>query len=105
MALLGAAVIGQWSLRLLRSTARALVDATEDPALTQRIRDLIEADGDAKLADLHVWQVGAQAYSAALAVVADAPLPAAAYRQRLAALGLLKHVTIEVHRCGGEASH
>ena len=99
VALLGAAVIAQWSWGMLRSTATALVDATEDPALTQRIRDLIEADGDAKLADLHVWQVGAQAWSAALAVVADVPLPAAVYRERLTAVAQLKHVTVEVHVC------
>ena len=103
VALLGAAVIGQWSWRMLGRTASALVDATEDPAITQRIRDLIEGDGDAKLADLHVWQVGAQAWSAALAVVADAPLPAADYRQRLAAVEQLKHVTVEVHACAGPA--
>ncbi len=103
VALLGAAVIGQWAWRMLGSTATALVDATEDPAITQRIRDLIESDGDAKLADLHVWQVGAQAWSAALAVVADAPLPAADYRLRLAAVQQLKHVTVEVHACSGAA--
>ena len=99
VALLGAAVIGQWAFGVLRGTARALVDATEDPALTQRVRDLIEADGDAKVADLHVWQVGAQAWCAALAVVADAPLAAAAYRQRLADVPQLRHVTVEVHHC------
>lgn len=101
VALLGAAVIAQWAWRMLGSTARALVDATEDPALAQQIRTLIEADGDAKLADLHVWQVGGRAWCAALAVVADAPLPAAAYRQRLAHLEPLRHVTVEVHRCPG----
>lgn len=99
VALLGAAVIGQWSFGVLRSTARALVDATEDPALAQRVRELIEADGDARVADLHVWQVGARAWCAALAVVADAPQPAAAYRARLAAVEPLRHVTVEVHRC------
>ena len=101
VALLGAAVIGQWSFGVLAGTARALVDATEDPALTQRVRDLIEADGDAKVADLHVWQVGAQAWCAALAVVADAPQSAAAYRARLSVVAQLKHVTVEVHCCPG----
>jgi cation diffusion facilitator family transporter len=104
VALLGAAVIGQWSFGVLRGTATALVDATEDPALTQRVRDLIEADGDAKVADLHIWQVGAQAWCAALAVVADAPLSADVYRRRLDAVGQLKHVTVEVHRCPGPAT-
>jgi cation diffusion facilitator family transporter len=104
VALLGAAVIGQWSFGVLRNTATALVDATEDPALTQRIRDLIEADGDAKVADLHVWQVGAKAFSAAVSVVADAPLAAADYRQRLSVIEALGHVTVEVHRCGGHGA-
>ena len=99
VALLGAAVIAQWSFGMLRSTAKALVDATEDPALTQRIRDLVEGDGDAKVADLHVWQVGAQAWCAALSVVADKPLSAVAYRERLAAVAQIKHVTVEVHGC------
>jgi cation diffusion facilitator family transporter len=101
VALLGAVVIAKWAWGMLGSTARALVDATEDPALAQQIRGLIEADGDAKLTDLHVWQVGGQAWCAALSVVADAPLPAATYRQRLAGVQPLRHITVEVHRCVG----
>jgi cation diffusion facilitator family transporter len=101
VALVGAAVIAQWALGVLRHSAKALVDATADPAIRERIRDLVEADGDAKVADLHVWQVGAQAWSAAVAVVADRPLAAADYRARLAAIEPLRHVTVEVHRCTG----
>lgn len=101
VALLGAMVIARWAWGMLGSTARALVDATEDPALARQIRQLIEADGDAKLTDLHVWQVGGQAWCAALSVVADAPLSAAAYRQRLAGVQPLRHITVEVHRCVG----
>ena len=100
VALLGALVIGHWVLGVLRGTARALVDATQDPALSADVRRLIESDGDAKVSDLHVWQVGASAWCAAVSVVADTPLPAADYRQRLAGLELLRHVTVEVHRCG-----
>ncbi|HLL10960.1 MAG TPA: cation diffusion facilitator family transporter [Rubrivivax sp.] len=99
VALLGSAVIARWAWGVLASSGRALVDATEDPALAASIRSVIEADGDAEVADLHVWQVGAQAWCAALSVVADAPLPAASYRERLAQLEPLRHVTVEVHRC------
>lgn len=99
VALLGAAVIGQWAFGVLKSSARALVDATSAPSLRERVRDLLESDHDAKVADLHVWQVGAQAWSAAVSVVADHPRPAAEYRQRLAAIEPLRHVTVEVHRC------
>jgi cation diffusion facilitator family transporter len=101
VALVGAAVIGQWSIGVLKGTARALVDATADPRLAARIRTLIESDGDATIADLHVWQVGGRAWCAALAVVADEPQPAAAYRERLAGIPVLRHVTVEVHRCPG----
>jgi len=100
-ALLGAVVIGRWAVGVLRGSARALVDATADAALGTRIRELIEADGDAKLSDLHVWQVGTSAWCAVVGIVADRPLPPLAYRERLAALPALRHITIEVHRCPG----
>ncbi len=103
VALVGAAVIGRWSWGLLRSTAGALVDATAGAPLRQAVRAAIESDGDAKLSDLHVWQVGPQAWSAVLSVVADHPASPAAYRERLTALAGLRHVTVEVHRCSGGA--
>jgi len=101
VALLGAGVIAQWSWGLLKSTARALVDATADAPLRQAVTAAIESDGDARLADLHVWQVGPQAWSAVLSVVADAPESAEAYRARLKPIHALRHVTVEVHRCPG----
>jgi cation diffusion facilitator family transporter len=101
VALFGAVVIARWSFGVLGGSARALVDATQDPALFERIRSAIESDGDARVADLHVWQVGGAAWCGALAVVADSPLPAAAYRARLAGITSLRHVTVEVHRCPG----
>jgi cation diffusion facilitator family transporter len=99
VALLGAAVIGKWATGVLRESARALVDASAPPRLGAQVRALIEGDGDAKLADLHVWQVGHGCYAAALSIVADIPLPAEAYGARLKAVRALRHATIEVHRC------
>lgn len=104
MALVGALVIGQWAVGSLRGSARALVDATEDPQLARRIREQVESDGDARVSDLHAWQVGTRAWCAVVSVVADQPLPALAYRARLGAIEELRHVTIEVHRCPGPTS-
>jgi Co/Zn/Cd efflux system component len=84
---------------VLSGSARALLDATEDPALTTRIRELIESDGDAKIADLHVWQIGANAWSVVVCIVADHPLPAETYRERLSGVPQLRHLTLEVNRC------
>jgi cation diffusion facilitator family transporter len=100
-ALVAAVVIGQWALGTLKHTAAALVDATTPPGLQQRIVQALESDRDAKVADLHVWQVGPLAWSAVVSVVADAPLAPLAYRERLAAISELRHVTVEVHRCAG----
>jgi cation diffusion facilitator family transporter len=104
VALVGAVVIGRWALGVLRNSAKALVDASAPPSLAAQVRALIEGDGDAKLADLHVWQVGPDAYAAALSVVADQPQPAQHYSARLKAVRRLRHATIEVHRCMAAAS-
>ena len=104
VALVGALVIGRWAYGVLRHSARALVDASAPPHLAGRVRALVEADGDAHVADLHLWQVGPQAYAAALCIVADRPLPCADYAERLKALPTLRHATIEVHRCPGAAA-
>jgi cation diffusion facilitator family transporter len=103
VAIVGGVVIARWAVRLLAHSAAALVDATADPGLCAQIRQLIETDGDTKVADLHVWQVGARAWCAAVSVVADEPQRAIDYRQRLHGLAPLRHVTIEVHRCQGDA--
>lgn len=103
VAIVGALVIGRWAVGVLRHSSRALVDASAPPKLTAQIRALIEDDGDAKLADLHVWQVGPQAYAAALSVVADRPLASGVYGERLKAVTTLQHATIEVHRCARAA--
>lgn len=105
VALVGALVIGRWALSVLGGSARALVDASTPPRLAAQVRALIEGDGDAKLADLHLWQVGPDAYAAVLSVVADRPLPCRDYAARLRHLPALKHATIEVHRCTGAAAN
>jgi len=101
VALGGSALIAHWALRVLRDSARSLVDAANDTQLRDHVRQALETDGDARVADLHVWQVGPQAWSAVVSVVADRPLPSASYRQRLHAMAELQHVTIEVHQCPG----
>ena len=102
VALLGAVVIGRWAVSVLRESARALVDASAPPKLAAQVRALIEGDGDAKLADLHVWQVGPGSYAAALSIVADRPQAPDQYGARLKAVKALRHATIEVHRCTGD---
>ena len=103
VALAGGALIAHWALTVLRDAARCLVDASPDLDLRNAVRGAIETDDDARVADLHVWQIGPSAWSAVLSIVADRPLAPETYRARLHALAGLQHVTIEVHQCRGEA--
>ncbi|WP_280153200.1 CDF family Co(II)/Ni(II) efflux transporter DmeF [Piscinibacter sp. XHJ-5] len=98
----GAIVIGVWSVGLLRESAAVLLDREMDHPLAQEIRDDIESDGDAKVADLHVWRVGRTQFAAIACVVADAPQPPSVYRARLARHEELVHLSLEVNRCPGE---
>lgn len=90
--LVGSAVILAWAWRLLSDTAAVLLDSA-DPALAARVRAAVEAPGDARISDLHLWQVGPGAHAA---IVSVCGIDAAAVRRRLSGFGTLAHLTVEV---------
>ncbi|MEI6971388.1 MAG: cation transporter, partial [bacterium] len=57
------------------------------------------SDGDSRITDLHVWQVGAGQFAAIVSIVAHDPKTTAAYRDMCCIHEELVHVTIEVQRC------
>jgi len=57
MGIVGAAVITVCAWGLLKQTRRVLLDREMDAPVVQ-VRDVIEGDGEAVVADLHVWRVG-----------------------------------------------
>ena len=95
----GAVVIAVWAWGLMRQSAAVLLDREMDHPLTDAVRAALESDGDAKVADLHLWRVGRDSFAAIVCVVADAPLTPSVYRDRLKAHEELVHVSIEVNRC------
>jgi cation diffusion facilitator family transporter len=99
MGIVGAGVIVWWSKGLVGDSARVLLDREMDAPLVREIRSAIEVDGDAEIADLHVWRVGRACHAAVLTVVAHAPLTPAAYRARLSGIATLMHVSVEVNQC------
>jgi cation diffusion facilitator family transporter len=98
MGVVGAIVIARWSVGLLRDTAAVLVDAAPHRQLAHEIRQRIETGGD-RIADLHLWRVGPGRQAAIVSLVTHRPQDAAVYKQRLADLPVLAHVTVEVSRC------
>ena len=99
---LGAVVIGVWAVGLMRESSAVLLDREMDHPLAHEIRQDLESDGDAKVADLHVWRVGRTQYAAIACVVADSPFAPSVYRARLARHEELVHLSLEVNRCPGE---
>jgi cation diffusion facilitator family transporter len=99
MGLVGALVIGWWCRGLIADSSRVLLDREMDSPVVRRIREAIESDGDAQIADLHVWRVGRESHAAVITLVAEEPRAPADYRNRLAAISSLVHVSVEVNRC------
>lgn len=88
---LGAIVIARWAWGLMGDTASVLLDRAE-PHLAADLRERVEAAGDARVVDLHVWRVGPQAHAAIVEVAGDAS--AATIRARLASLEAVAHLTV-----------
>lgn len=98
MGLLGALVVGSWSLGLLRATGRVLLDAEMDAPMVGEIRRTLRDSGlAARLQDLHVWRVGTNRYACLVCVATPTRATPADFRQLLAAHEQLVHVTVEVN--------
>lgn len=100
MGVVGSVVIAVWAAGLIRDTSGILLDQTpKDTDLPDVIPAAIEADGDARIADLHVWQVSSGKFAAIVSIVAHEPQSAEYYRGLLSEHEELVHATIEVHTC------
>jgi cation diffusion facilitator family transporter len=102
MALIGVCVILSWSYGLIRTAGAVLLDLIPNRKLAATIRKRIETNGD-RVSDLHLWRLGPGHFGVIVAVVSDHPEEPASYKARLAEIGSLSHVTIEVHRCPDHA--
>jgi cation diffusion facilitator family transporter len=92
---IGALVIANWSVGLLRDTGGILLDRTPDPRMAEKVRMVIESEGD-RVTDLHLWRLGPGHLGAIVSVATTGAREAAHYRQRLAKFADLSHVTVEV---------
>lgn len=100
--ILGAALIGWWAWGMLVDCGRMLLDYGAHGGIAETIAAQIEAEGDNRIADLHVWQVGPRHLGVILSVVTHAPRPPQHYKDLLAGLPQLAHVTVEVHPCADD---
>ena len=94
-AIVGSVVIASWAYTLVRDTGGVLLDMQPDSVLTGRVRNLIEGQGD-RVSDLHVWRLGPGHLGAIVSVMTDRGRGPDFYRDLLAPLGNLSHVTVEI---------
>jgi len=103
MGIAGAALIANWARNLLKDTGKILLDREMDHPVVEEIRAAVETGpggGDSRIADLHVWRVGRQAFSCALSVVTHDPgVTPERVREWLSVHEEIVHSTIEVHVC------
>lgn len=103
MGIVGAVIITKWAYGLLLDTGRILLDRDVDPRLVSEIVQRIETECDNRVADIHVWRVGAGSLSVILSIVTHHPQPPEHYKQLISDFDDVAHVTVEVNRCDGES--
>jgi cation diffusion facilitator family transporter len=99
MGIVGAAVITKWSYGLLKDTSSILLDQSISGQQKTKIQDAIEADSDNRVADIHIWKVGAAHYAAIISLVSHYSKSPDHYKNLLGGFTELSHVTVEVNQC------
>ena len=95
--LVGAIVIAAWSYSLIRDTGAILLDMNPDRSMAERMRAIIETDGD-RLTDLHLWRLGPGHLGAIVSVATQRPRGPEYYRSLLSRFRALSHVTVQVQQ-------
>ncbi|MCK6529272.1 CDF family Co(II)/Ni(II) efflux transporter DmeF [Myxococcota bacterium] len=97
--IVGGALILRWAYGLARGAARQLLDVVPEPGIEEEIRSRLEAMDDARVADLHLWELGPGRRGVIVTLVTGHPRPAAEYRAAVLEVAAVHHLTVEVHRC------
>jgi cation diffusion facilitator family transporter len=99
--LLGSVLVLFWAVRLVRTSARTLLDFTPASGVEASVRELIARNYDAVVVDVHVWEFAPRQLACQLTLAAHEPLEPEHVRKTLAQLALT-HVTVEVNPCREE---
>jgi cation diffusion facilitator family transporter len=99
MGIVGAVLVSRWSLGLLHTTSGVLLDREGPESVRKRIRESIQEDKDSQVADLHLWSIGPNMYTAIITIVGHEPATPDEYKARIPKNLGLAHISIEVHKC------
>jgi cation diffusion facilitator family transporter len=96
MACISSVVILRWGVDLCRITGRQLLDVSGPAELIARIRARLEQVGDARVSDLHLWELEADRVACVVSLVTSAPRPVAIYHAAVREVTRIEHLTVEI---------
>jgi cation diffusion facilitator family transporter len=96
VALVGAVVILRWGVGLLGQCARQLIDLDPSTKLRDKVQAALEALGDTKVEDLHLWRVGPRQLVCVVSVSSTRPHSLAQYKEAALAAVEIDHLTVEI---------
>ena len=103
MGIVGAVLVSAWAWGLIRQTAQVLLDAEMGAPVVAEIREAVEqGEVPARIADLHVWQVGRGRFACVMEVEAGPGVEAETFRRALSVHEEIVHVTVEVRHAAGQ---
>jgi cation diffusion facilitator family transporter len=98
MGIVGAVLVANWSIGLIRQSSRVLLDWQADKDAVKALQDSIEHETTDRVTDLHLWSIGHGIFSAQITVVSDDPKSPSHYKSLIASKLKVVHVNVEVHR-------
>ncbi|WP_039985375.1 CDF family Co(II)/Ni(II) efflux transporter DmeF [Vibrio owensii] len=94
MGIVGAVVIGKWTLGLMKQTAPVLLDESINKSYRDEITETLMPY--AEIVDLHIWKVSGHHYSAAIALKNHSDKTLDEFKQLLSKFDKIHHLTLEV---------
>jgi len=94
MGIVGAVVIGKWTLGLMKQTAPVLLDESINKSYRDEITETLAPY--AEIVDLHIWKVSGHHYSAAIALKNHSDKTLDEFKQLLSRFDKIHHLTLEV---------
>jgi len=98
MGIVGAIMVTHWSIGLLRVTSGVLLDRQAPDDLTNKVREILENDGNSKVVDLHIWSIGSSQYAAAIDVITTSASSDHSFRDKLSGFSEIAHSTLSLQR-------
>ena len=96
MGIVGAIMVTRWSIVLLKDTSRILLDRQAPEELVDRVKSLLEKDGQSFVSDLHIWSIGSKDYAAAIEIVCVGGQEEGFFRQQLEQIKNISHLTLGI---------